>query len=164
MKARFRGADRDPQRRGDVGHLEIEVVTKDHDRPLLGRKPLEDQVQEIAVGGDRRDVVDRWSIEWRELDFDGSSSAASEDVKARSGHKAAQPPLEAILIAKGWQAAPRPDEAVLDRVPRELVVPEHEPGGCVQPRDEQPGQHGEGVMIAPLRSLDEFSLVHGPPD
>ena len=33
----------------------------------------------------------------------------------------------------------------------------------VQPRDEQAGKHGEGVMIASLCSLDELSLVHGHP-
>jgi hypothetical protein len=44
------------------------------------------------------------------------------------------------------------------------VVPEDQSGGRVQPRDEQAGEHREGVMIASLRPLDEFSLVHGPPD
>ena len=52
---------------------------------------------------------------------------------------------------------------VLDRVSRELVVPEDQSGSRVQPRDERAGQHREGVMIASLRSLDEFSLVHGHP-
>jgi hypothetical protein len=47
---------------------------------------------------------------------------------------------------------------------REVVVPEDQSGRGVQPRDEQAGKHGEGVMIAPLRSLDELPLVHDPPD
>ena len=72
--------------------------------------------------------------------------------------------LRTIGIAEGGQVAPGPDEAVLDRVSRELGVPEDEPGRRVQPRDERAGKHREGVMIAPLRSLDELSLVHGPPD
>ena len=164
VQSRFRGADRDPQRRGDVGHLEIEVVAKDDDRSLVGRKSLEDQVKEIAVGRDRRDVVDRWSIERRELDFDRTSTATPKEIEARAGDETSQPTLESIRIAKGWETAPRTDEAILDRVPREIVVPEHEPGSRIQPRDEHPGKQREGVMIAPLRSLDEFSLVHGPPD
>ena len=44
------------------------------------------------------------------------------------------------------------------------MVPEDEPGSSVQPRDEQAGEHRKGVMIASLRSFDEFSLVHDPPD
>jgi hypothetical protein len=44
------------------------------------------------------------------------------------------------------------------------VVPEDQSSSRVQPRDEQAGKHREGVMIASLRSFDEFSLVHDPPD
>jgi hypothetical protein len=51
----------------------------------------------------------------------------------------------------------------LDRVSRELVVSEDESGRRVQPRDEQGGKRGKGVAIASLCSLDELSLVHGPP-
>jgi hypothetical protein len=43
------------------------------------------------------------------------------------------------------------------------VVPEDQSGSRIQPRDEREGQHGEGIAIAPLCSLDEFSLVHGHP-
>jgi hypothetical protein len=54
-------------------------------------------------------------------------------------------------------------ESVLDRVARELVVPENQSGRPVQPCDERAGKYREGVMIASLRSLDELSLVHGTP-
>ena len=74
-----------------------------------------------------------------------------------------QPRLEAIRIAEGRQAAPGADEALLDRVSRELRIPEDQAGRPVQPRDEPAGEHGEGVMIASHRSLDEFSLVHDHP-
>ena len=56
-----------------------------------------------------------------------------------------------------------PMKSLLDRVPREVGVPEDEAGCRVQPRDEPPGEHGEGVMIAPRRALDEFPLVHDHP-
>ena len=49
----------------------------------------------------------------------------------------------------------------LDRVSRELGVPEDQAGRRVQPRDQPAGEDGEGVMIASHRSLDELSLVHG---
>ena len=75
----------------------------------------------------------------------------------------ADPALEAIRIAKRGQVPPGSDETLLDRVPRELVVPEDQSGSRIQPRDEREGQHGEGIAIAPLCSLDEFSLVHGHP-
>ena len=59
------------------------------------------------------------------------------------------------------QVPPGADEGVLDRVSRELAVPEDQAGGRVQPRDGRVGERREGVMIASLCSLDETSLVHG---
>ena len=91
-------------------------------------------------------------------------SAASKDVDTGARDEAAQPTLEPIRIAEGWQAPPRAEEPVLDRVSREIVVPKDQSGSSVQPRDEQAGKRREGVMIASLRSFDEFSLVHSPPD
>jgi len=44
------------------------------------------------------------------------------------------------------------------------LVSEDQSSCRVQPRDEQAGKCREGVMIASLRTLDELSLVHGPPD
>jgi hypothetical protein len=38
-----------------------------------------------------------------------------------------------------------------------------EAGRRILPRDEPDGEHGEGVMIAPHRTLDERSLVHHGP-
>ncbi len=41
-------------------------------------------------------------------------------------------------------------------------VPEEDESGCrVQPREGSAGDRGEGVMIAPSRSLDETTLLHG---
>ena len=45
--------------------------------------------------------------------------------------------------------------SLLDRVAGQLRVAEDEAGGPVQPRAGIAGKHGEGVMIAATRSLDE---------
>ena len=102
-------------------------------------------------------------VDRRQLHLDRPATAPSQDIDTGTGDETAEPALEAIRIAKGRQVLPGSDEALLDRVSREFLVPEDEAGRRVQPRDEHAGKHGEGVMIAPLRSLDEFSLVHGPP-
>ncbi len=164
MKSGLRGADGDPQRGRDLGHLEVEVIAEHDDRALFGRQSAKDRFEQVAVRGDDRDVGGRRAIRRSEFDLDRPSTATTEDIDARTGDEAAQPPLEPIRIAKRRQAAPCPDEPVLDRVSRELVVPEDQAGGSVQPRDEHTGKRREGVMIASLRPLDEFSLVHGPPD
>ena len=51
--------------------------------------------------------------------------------------------------------------AILDRVARELRVPEDESGGRVQASERRVDERDEGVMIAPPRPFDECSLVHG---
>ncbi len=71
--------------------------------------------------------------------------------------------VEPIGVAERRQVAPGADEAFLDRVARELRVPQDQPCGRVQSRDGRAGKQCEGVMIAPLRPLDEVSLVHDNP-
>src|SRR6188508_3729639 len=77
--------------------------------------------------------------------------------------EAVEPCVEPLRIAQPGEALPGPDEALLDRVARELRVPEDQPGRRVQPRDRPADEHGEGVMIASSRTVHEFSLVHGGP-
>ena len=72
-----------------------------------------------------------------------------------------QPGIEPVRVTKTGQVAPGADQAVLDRVARELRVPDDEAGGRVQPRKPNVEQRGEGVMLASPRLLDEGSLVHG---
>ena len=63
-------------------------------------------------------------------------------------------------VAKTGEMSPGSEVALLDRVACELRVPEDEPGCRVQPHDGRVDELREGLMIAPLRSLDEKSLVH----
>ena len=135
----------------------------DNDRTLLGLQPLQRGIEQVAVGDGRSDVADGRAIERQQLDLDRAAASPPDDVNAGSEHQAVQPRLEAIGIAEAWQAPPRGKEPFLDRVSRELVVPEDQAGCRVQPRDERAGKHGEGVMIASPCPLDELSLVHDHP-
>ncbi len=132
----------------------------DNDRPLLGLQPLQRGIEQVAVGNSRSDVADGRPIERQQLDLDRAAASPPDDVDAGSEDQAVQPRLEAIGIAEGRQAPPGGEEPLLDRVSRELVVPEDQAGCRVQPRDERAGKHGKGVMIASPRPLDELSLVH----
>ena len=84
-------------------------------------------------------------------------------IEAGIDGQAMEPGVEPVRVAKAREVAPGADERLLDRIARELRVPEDESGGRVQPRDGQVDERGEGVMIAPPRSDDETSLVHVPP-
>jgi hypothetical protein len=92
-----------------------------------------------------------------------STPSPADDVEAGVDEEAMKPAVEGRHVAQRGQVPPAPDQRVLDRVPREVVVPDDQAGGRVQARDGRAGQHREGVMIAPLRSLDETPLVHGRP-
>ena len=96
-----------------------------------------------------------------ELDLDRAPSPAPGEVEAGVDGQAMEPGVEPVRVAETGQVAPGADERLLDRVARELRVPEDEAGGRVQPREGRVDERGEGVMIAPPRSLDEPSLVHG---
>ena len=91
----------------------------------------------------------------------GPSSATARLVETRVDGQAVEPGIEPLGVTQPRQVAPGSDERLLDRVAGQLRVPEDEAGGLVQPRDGPAGEFGEGVMIAPPRSLDESTLVHG---
>src|SRR4249920_3890954 len=73
-----------------------------------------------------------------------------------------EPGVEAVGAAQGGQVTPGPDERLLDGVLGLVGVAQDEPGGGIQPEDRGACQRGEGVMIAPSRSLHELLLHHAP--
>ena len=69
MKPGLRGADGDPQRGRDLGHLEVEVIAEHDDRALFGRQSAKDRFEQVTVSGDGRDVADGRAIRREELDL-----------------------------------------------------------------------------------------------
>jgi hypothetical protein len=70
--------------------------------------------------------------------------------------------VESRRIAQPRQAAPRPDERLLDGILGELRVPEDEAGRGVQAPAGRADELGEGLPVASSRSVHESVLVHGP--
>jgi hypothetical protein len=136
---------------------------QDNDGTPLRVESAERRIKKVAIGNDGRDVRGRRSIERRKLDLDRAPAATSYRVDTGAKDQAVEPGLETVRIAQRRKVPPGSDKALLDRVSRELLVPEDESGRRVQPRDERTGKQGKGVMIASPRSLDELSLVHGHP-
>ena len=88
------------------------------------------------------------------------ASPATQAIDTGTDEQSVDPGVEPVGVAQPRQVPPGADQGFLDRVSRELAIPEDEPGCRVQPRDSRAGKHREGVMIAPLRLFDETSLVH----
>ena len=73
-----------------------------------------------------------------------------------------EPGVETFGTAQRGQVTPGSDERLLDGILGLVGIAQDEPGGGVQPEDRGACQRGEGVMIAPSRSLHEFLLHHAP--
>ena len=127
---------------------------------MAGIKPQQRPVHELAVGEGAGRIGCRRRIDRIELDLDRPSSPTPGKVEARVDGQPVEPGLEPVGITETRQVAPGADEGLLDRVARELRVPEDEASGRVQPREGRIDERREGVMIASLRPTDELSLVH----
>ena len=138
------------------------VVQHDH-RPGIGRQSPQNRVEELPVIDRPVRIGDHRLISRRQLDLDRPTPAAPNEVQARAGDQGAKPAAERVRFAQRRQVPPGPNEALLDRIPGEVMITDDEAGHGVEPRDMHAGELGEGVMIAALGSLHEGSLVHRPP-
>ena len=64
------------------GTLEVEVVAEHDDRPLIGRQSSEDQIEQVAVRGHGRDVVDRRPVGRDQFDLDRPAATTAQDIDA----------------------------------------------------------------------------------
>src|SRR5690349_1988723 len=161
MQPRLRSAERDAERGGDLRQRHPKEVMEHDDRAPAWLERPQATIKEIAIDDGRREVGRHRDVDRGELDLDRAPLAAPHDVEAGIDEQSMEPGVEAVDIAQRRQVAPAPDHRLLDGVARELAVAEDQASGRVQPRDGRADEHGEGVMIATLRSLDESPLVHG---
>ena len=76
------------------------------------------------------------------------------------GEQAIEPLIEPIDVTQASKVPPGADIGVLDRVLRCLGIAQDESSRRVKPGGGRSRQHREGVMVASLRLLNEFALVH----
>ena len=155
MESRLGRAERDPGDPRHFGQRVFEEVVEDDDRPPVGVEGVERPLEQIPIDQLAAEVGRGGRVKGRELDLDHAPLAAAHQVEAGVNEDLMEPGVECDHVAQRGQVAPAANEGVLDRIPREVVVPDDQAGRRVQPRDGRAGQRREGVMIAPLRSLDE---------
>jgi cold shock protein len=136
---------------------------QDQDGALVETELPEAAFDEIAIREPAGHVAAGGGFDRGQLDLDRPSPAPAGVVEAGVDGQSVEPGIEPIRVAQAREVMPGSEVGLLNRVPRELLVPEDEAGDSLQPRDGRAGQHGEGVMIAPPCPLDEFPLVHGHP-
>ena len=136
---------------------------QDDDGPMTGIEASERLIEQVVIGHASGDVRAVGCIERFEFDLDDATPTAASQVEAGVDGDPMEPGVESIRVAQPREVAPSSDEGVLDRVARQLWVPEDEAGCGVQAREGQVDKRGEGVMIASPSLFDEPSLVHGPP-
>lgn len=161
MQPGLRGPERDAQLGGNVGQRQSHEVVQDDDGAPFRFEPAERLVEELALGDFGGGVANEGREDWIECHLVHATTSPSCDVEAGVDGQSVEPGVEPVGVAQPRQVSPGSDQCLLDRVSRELAIPEDEAGRRVQPREGSAGDHGEGVMIAPSRSLDETTLVHG---
>ncbi len=149
-----------PKVSATAGHGHPDVVVENQNGALIGPQRPESPFELVAVGDQVREVADGRRFKRFEFDFDGPSTPPAGGVEAGVDDQAVEPGIESLRVAQARKVTPGSDVCLLDRVARELRVPEDEAGDRFQPRDGRAEQHGKGVMIAPACPLDEFPLVH----
>ena len=82
MQAGLGGPDGDGERLGNVREGQAEIEVQDDDGARLRSKPLEGDIEELAVRDDRGDVADRRLVERRQLDLDQPPTAVAHGVDA----------------------------------------------------------------------------------
>ena len=107
---------------------------QDDERALLrveaGERPLDQvAVRQVAgvVAGDRR------FVDGVDVDLDRPPASPAGLVEAGVHEEAVEPGIEPVRVTKPGQVPPGAHQGVLDRVARELRVPEDEARGRVQP-------------------------------
>ena len=157
------GPDRDSKGCRHLGQRHPqEVVQCDH-RAMVRVEATERPMDLLAVGERARRVGRGGGVQWAELDLERTSATTAHKVEAGVHDETPQPGVEPVRVAKPGQVPPGADQTFLDRVARELRVPDDETSCRVQPRKRRVDEPGEGVMIATPRAFDKGSLVHGLP-
>ena len=160
MEAGLGRPDRDAEHVGDPRERQVEVEMQDHDGAGLRLQSSEDPVQLIAVGDqggavERGEVVDRG-----DLDLDDAPSTLAAEIDAGVGDQAVEPVIEGPWIAQPRQAAPRPDERLLDGILGEIRIAKDETSRGIQARAGRADELGEGLPVAFPCSNHEPLLVH----
>ena len=88
---------------------------------------------QVAVGQVAGRVGARGLVDGLDLDLDGAPAAPASFVEAAVHEESVEPGIEPVRVTKPGQVPPGSNEGVLDRVARELRVPQDESRGRVQP-------------------------------
>jgi len=132
----------------------------DNEGSSLGVEPPKRSIEQVSLGNDGGNIAGRLDVEGTKLHFHRASPAATSEGETGANGQAIQPGIEPFRVAQARKIPPCSDQRLLDRVLREHAVPKYQASGSVQPRSRRVREDCEGVMIAPLRSLDEAALVH----
>jgi len=162
METRLRRPQWDAKRECHLGQWQIEVVVQHDQRPLVVFEAAKAAFELVTVGGRRGNVDDRFDIQLGQLDVEAMTSKPSALVETGPNEEPVEPGIEPIRVPQRGQITPGADERILHGVLGLFGVPEDQASGGIEAIDRGACQRGKGVMIAPSRSLHEFSLHVAP--
>ena len=105
---------------------------QDDECPMLRLEPDERPFDQVAIGEPVVDVAADRFVDRPDLDLDRPSATPPSLIEAGIHEESVEPGIEPVRITKPGQVSPGANQGVLDRVARELRVPEDEARGRVQ--------------------------------
>ena len=160
MESRLGCTRRDPEHRCDPGQGLIEIEVEHDNGTSLGIETSQVPIEQVAFGDLRGRILRDRIVERSQLDLDDPPPAPAKEIEAGVRDEAVQPVVEARRIAQPRQAAPRPDQGLLDGVLGKIRVAKDEASGGVQARTGRAHELSKGVPVALPRSKHESVLVH----
>ena len=166
MQARLRRPERDPERRRHLWQRMAEEVVGDDDRSVRrdrGGASARSTWSRSATAGRRSSTGTLGG--GSQLDLDDPAASPRRIIEAGTDGEPVDPGVEPVGVAQPREVPPGVDQRILDRVARELRVPEDEAGGRVQPRDDPAGRarRRRHDRLAPARSTrTRWSTVAHP--
>lgn len=160
METRFGGAARDAQHLGDPRQWQIEIEVQDHHGARFWLEARERAIEEVPIGYLPGVIQLFVEMDRREFDLDHAATAFAHQIDARVRHEAMEPMVEGRRVSQPRQAAPCPDQGVLDGVLGEVRITKDEASRGVQARTGRADELGEGLPVASPCPVHESVLVH----
>ena len=156
------GPGRDPEDRCDLGGGQADVVRQDQRRALLHGEFEEGSFELVAIDELAKLVDRRRVIDWQDRDLDRPPLAAPNLVLAGVDEEAMEPGVEPLGISQTPEVTPGSDQGVLNGVLGGIPVAEDPPRDRVQAVVCRNREGLEGLVVAPLRALDELGRHRYP--
>src|SRR5829696_51015 len=118
-------------------------MERDHGA-MSGLEHCQGLVDELAACDLAGQIRSASHLDGLERDLDDPPAAPADLVEAGMNRQSVEPGVEPLRVPEDSDVPPGADEGFLDRIARELAVPDDQPCGRVQSRERRVDERGKG--------------------